>query len=83
MYLYYSGAAHCNSEIFTSVSNVTSLSFFMRLQGFGTGNSSSTLPPPQFWAPSCSSEFLNGHHVSCLPNVWSELAFEDCHNDLG
>ena len=44
-----SGTAHCNSEILTSVSNVTSLSFFMCLQGFGTGNSSSTLPPPQFW----------------------------------
>lgn len=38
--------------------------------------------PTPILAPSCSSEFLNGDHVSCHPNVWSELAFEDCHNDL-
>lgn len=65
-----------------SLSNVTSLSFFMWLQGFGTGSSSSTLPHPN------SSPFLFRLWIlewwpcELPPNVWSELAFEGGHDDL-
>lgn len=46
----YTGTAHYNSEMFTSVSFKCDITwaFFIGLEDFGTGNSSSTPPPPQF-----------------------------------
>lgn len=73
--------AHSQTRWLWSLSRVTSLDFF--LNSGALSQEITLLPSPHSSSgSSCSSESLNGDHVSCHLNVWSEPAFEDCHNDL-
>lgn len=83
-YQKYTGTACGSAEMFTSASfpcDILLASYV--LPGFWCRKQLFCPSPTAMPAPSCYfSEFLNGDHVSCPPNVWSELAFEDCRNDL-
>lgn len=76
------GSVHGISEcLLLSLSNVTSCIFLIACRVLAQGTALPPSPAPA-QALYSFSESLNGDHVSCHPNVWSELAFEDCHDDL-